>query len=96
MGLNKMGVVGDSKTIINKFQSTGIDNLVIRAIIRDIQNQKDRFQEIEFHFVPKVENVYAHVIAKEALKRRESFYLMGGIPESVRHALEKLQPKLLD
>ncbi|MBA0819078.1 hypothetical protein Gohar_000027 [Gossypium harknessii] len=49
MGLNKMGVVGDSKTIIKKCQSTA-------------------------------ENVYAHVIAKEALKRRESFYLMGESP----------------
>ncbi|MBA0788058.1 hypothetical protein Gotri_024998 [Gossypium trilobum] len=62
MGLNKMGVVGDLKTIIKRCQK----------------------------------NVYAHVIAKEALKRRESFYLMGGIPESVCHALEKLQPKLPD
>ncbi|MBA0738852.1 hypothetical protein Gogos_012171 [Gossypium gossypioides] len=77
MGLNKMGVVRDSKAIIKKCQSTGIDKSVIGAIIKDIQNQKDRFQEIEFHFVPKAENVYAHVIAKEALKRRESFYLMG-------------------
>ncbi|MBA0692984.1 hypothetical protein Goari_010502 [Gossypium aridum] len=29
----------------------------------------------------------------EALKRRESFYLMRGIPEMVRHALEKLRLK---
>ncbi|MBA0819079.1 hypothetical protein Gohar_000027 [Gossypium harknessii] len=43
MGLNKMGVVGDSKTIIKKCQSTGIDKSVIGAIIRNIQNLKDRF-----------------------------------------------------
>ncbi|MBA0766100.1 hypothetical protein Gotri_015175, partial [Gossypium trilobum] len=42
MGLNKMRVVGDLKTIIKKCQK----------------------------------NVYARVIAKEALKRIESFYLM--------------------
>ncbi|MBA0788059.1 hypothetical protein Gotri_024998 [Gossypium trilobum] len=40
MGLNKMGVVGDLKTIIKRCQSTSIDKSVIGAIIRDIQNKK--------------------------------------------------------
>ncbi|MBA0694507.1 hypothetical protein Goari_004791 [Gossypium aridum] len=57
------------------------------------KTKKNRFQEIEFIFVPKAKNIYAHAIATEALKRRESFYLIGGIPEMVHHALEKLWPK---
>ncbi|XP_016743159.1 uncharacterized protein [Gossypium hirsutum] len=96
MGLNKIEVVGDSKTIIKKCQRSDTDKSVIGAIIRDIQSKKDRFQEIDFHFIPKAENVYAHVIAKEALKRRESFYLMGGIPDSVRQAVESFWPKAPD
>ncbi|MBA0746818.1 hypothetical protein Gogos_009301 [Gossypium gossypioides] len=46
MGLNKMEVVGDSKTVIKKCQSTDTDKSIIGAIIRDIQSQKDRFQKI--------------------------------------------------
>ncbi|KAA3479888.1 reverse transcriptase [Gossypium australe] len=93
MGLNKVEVVGDSKTIIKKCRSTDTDKSVIRAIIRDIQSQKDIFQEIEFDFVPKAENIYTHVIATEALKRRESFYLMGEIPNLVCQPLEIFRPK---
>ncbi|KAK5795095.1 hypothetical protein PVK06_036352 [Gossypium arboreum] len=49
-----------------------------------------------FHFIPKTKNTYANVLAKEALKRRESCYLVGGIPEHVRQALEKYWPKNQD
>ncbi|KAK5826301.1 hypothetical protein PVK06_021218 [Gossypium arboreum] len=92
IGFNKMEVVGDSRTVIKKCQSTDIDKSVIGAIIRDIQSKKDKFEEIKFHFILKVENTYAHVIVKEALKRRESYYLMGGIPKFVRQALENFWP----
>ncbi|MBA0820373.1 hypothetical protein Gohar_025734 [Gossypium harknessii] len=68
MGVNKIGVVGDSKTVIKKCQRSNTDKSVIGAIISDIQNQKNRFQEIEFIFVPKAKNIYAHAIATEALK----------------------------
>ncbi|MFQ6629933.1 hypothetical protein Gotur_008150 [Gossypium turneri] len=52
MGLNKMGVVGDSKTIIKKCQRGSKEK---RKLLPD-----------------------------------------GGIPKSIRHALEKLRPKLPD
>lgn len=93
MGLNKMEVVEDSKTVIKKCQSTDTNKSVIGAIIRDIQSKKDKFQENEFHFVPKAKNVYTHLIAKEALKRKGSFYLVGGIPDLVRQALENFRLK---
>ncbi|KAK5803149.1 hypothetical protein PVK06_030790 [Gossypium arboreum] len=35
------------------------------------------------------ENIFAHMIAKEALKANEGHYLDGGVSEHVRRALEK-------
>ncbi|XP_052885337.1 uncharacterized protein LOC128293830 [Gossypium arboreum] len=96
MGLNKMDVKGDSKTFIKKCQSSKIDKSTIGATIRDIQSTKDRFQEMGFHFIPKTMNIYAHVIVKEALKRRESCYLVGGILEHVSQAMEKYRPRHSD
>ncbi|MBA0616249.1 hypothetical protein Godav_016312, partial [Gossypium davidsonii] len=78
LGVNKIEVMEDSKTVIKKCQSSNTDKSIIGAIIRDIQNQINRFQEIEFTFVPKAKNIYAHTIATEALRRRESFYLEKG------------------
>ncbi|MBA0665972.1 hypothetical protein Goklo_002433 [Gossypium klotzschianum] len=85
--------MGDSKTVIKKCQSSIPDRSVIGAIIRYIQNRKNSYQEIEFSFIPKAKNIYAHTIATEALKRRESFYLERGVPKMVRHASERLWPK---
>ncbi|MBA0851082.1 hypothetical protein Goshw_012862, partial [Gossypium schwendimanii] len=82
-----------SKTVIKKCQSSIIDRSVIGAIIRDIQSRKSRYQKVEFSFMPKVNIIYAHTIATEALKRGESFYLERGIPEMVRCTMERLWPK---
>ncbi|MBA0640878.1 hypothetical protein Goklo_023778 [Gossypium klotzschianum] len=87
---------GRLENYIKKCQSSNTDKSVIGAIIRDIQNQINRFQEIEFTFVPKAKNIYAHTIATEALRRRESFYLENRAPEMVRSALGNLWPKLPD
>lgn len=73
MGLNKLEIVGDSKTVIKKCQKMEIDKSNISAIIRDIQQAKGSFQEIKFHFIPSRGNLYAHTLAKEALKRGSSF-----------------------
>ncbi|KAK5846583.1 hypothetical protein PVK06_002876 [Gossypium arboreum] len=56
MGLNNLEIMGDSKTVIKKCQSTDFDKLAIGALIRDIQSKKAEFQEIGFHFIPKIEN----------------------------------------
>ncbi|XP_040945782.1 uncharacterized protein [Gossypium hirsutum] len=53
LGVNKLTVLGDSKTVIKKCQSFFSDKSVIGAIITDIQSLKNRFQEIEFTFIPK-------------------------------------------
>ncbi|MBA0729966.1 hypothetical protein Golax_025591 [Gossypium laxum] len=52
----------------------------------------DQPQEIEFIFVPKEQNFYAHTIAKESLRSGESFYLEKEIPEAVRRTVENLWP----
>ncbi|XP_012472296.1 uncharacterized protein LOC105789469 [Gossypium raimondii] len=92
LGVNKLTVLGDSKTVIKKCQSFFTDKSVIGAIITDIQSIKNRLQEIEFTFVPKAQNIYAHTIAKEALRRRESFYLEKEVPEVVRRTVGNLWP----
>ncbi|MBA0627981.1 hypothetical protein Godav_022769 [Gossypium davidsonii] len=96
LGINILEVMGDSKTVIKKCQSSIIDRSVIGAIIRDIQSTKSNYQKVEFSFIPKVNNIYAHTIATEALKRGESFYLERGILEAVRSVLERLWLKPSD
>nr|KJB34979.1 hypothetical protein B456_006G094100 [Gossypium raimondii] len=85
-----------STAIIKKCQTTDFDRSVIGVLIRDIHSKNIHFQEIEFHFIPKAENTYAHIIAKEALKKGEGHYLLGGAPGYVRCALEKRRPRLPD
>ncbi|MBA0819392.1 hypothetical protein Gohar_003672, partial [Gossypium harknessii] len=77
MGFNILEIVGDSRTIIKKCQTTDFDRSVIGALIGDIHSKKVYFQEIGFHFIPKIEN--AHILAKEALKKGEGYYLLGGV-----------------
>ncbi|MFQ6631507.1 hypothetical protein Gotur_008945 [Gossypium turneri] len=84
MGFNILEIVGDSITIIKKCQTTDFNRSIIGALIRDIHSKKIHFQEIEFHFIPKAENTYAHILAKEALKKGEGHYLLGGAPGYVR------------
>ncbi|KAG8486679.1 hypothetical protein CXB51_019975 [Gossypium anomalum] len=89
MGFSILEIVGDSRTVIKKCQTTDFDRSVIGAPIRDIHSKKVHFQEIEFHFIPKTENTYAYILAKETLKNGEGHYLLGGVPGYVRRALEK-------
>ncbi|MBA0755087.1 hypothetical protein Gogos_000128 [Gossypium gossypioides] len=58
------------------------DKSVIGAIIRDIQNKKPCFQEIIFQHIHRSGNSHAHRLAKDALDRGETFYLMG---EELKH-----------
>ncbi|MBA0810820.1 hypothetical protein Gohar_002778, partial [Gossypium harknessii] len=88
-----MEIMGDAKTVIKKCKSSITDRSVIGAIIRDIRNRKNCYQEIKFSFIPKAKNIYAHTIAKEALKRSESFYLEKGVPETVSRMLERRELK---
>lgn len=69
MGFNSTAIVGDSRTVIKKCQTTAPDKSIIGELIRDIQSKKVHFQEIDFQFVHRSKNGCAHNLAHEALKR---------------------------
>ncbi|MFQ6656889.1 hypothetical protein Gotur_026806, partial [Gossypium turneri] len=81
MGLNSVMMMGDSKTIINKCKIEARDKSILGAIIDDIQSNKTRFQKIIFQFIERTENVEAHDLAKEALRKGEERYLVGEMRE---------------
>ncbi|KAK5777297.1 hypothetical protein PVK06_045264 [Gossypium arboreum] len=85
---NSLAIVGDSRTVIKKCQTTDPDKSIIGALIRDIQRKKFHFQEIDFQFIHRSENECAHNNAHEALKRGEGKYLVGAIPDYIRRALK--------
>ncbi|KAG8486426.1 hypothetical protein CXB51_019901 [Gossypium anomalum] len=77
-------VMGDSRTIIKKCQEMKRDKSIIGAIINDIHSKMTRFEDLRFQFIHRTENIFAHKIAPEALKKEEETYLMrgrGGSPE---------------
>ncbi|KAH1039228.1 hypothetical protein J1N35_040971 [Gossypium stocksii] len=88
MGFNILEIVGDSRTVITKCQTIGPDKSILGAIIRDIQSKKVYLQEIDFHFIPKSKNEYAHFLVQEALKKGEGHYLLGVIPGHVHRERE--------
>ncbi|XP_040952344.1 uncharacterized protein [Gossypium hirsutum] len=83
MGLNSVTVMGDSKTIIKKCKMGVRDKSVLGAIIVDIQNNKTRFQRIVFRYIQRAENVKAHDLAKEALRKGEGSYLVEETRETL-------------
>ncbi|MBA0575740.1 hypothetical protein Golob_027637, partial [Gossypium lobatum] len=42
------------------------------------------------------ENIYAHLVAAEALKKGEGHYMVGDVPNTVRRAVERERPRHLD
>ncbi|MBA0760507.1 hypothetical protein Gotri_023250 [Gossypium trilobum] len=87
MGLDSVTIMGDSKTVINKCQTTVRDKSIIGAIIKDIQSNKSHFHEIVFMFIQRTENLQAHNLAKDTLKKGEEMYL-------VRETLNETAPKV--
>ncbi|MBA0628754.1 hypothetical protein Godav_023415 [Gossypium davidsonii] len=71
MGFNSVTIMGDSKTIINKCKIGVRDKSILGAIMVDIQNNKTRFQNVVFRFIQRTENVKAHDLAREALRKGE-------------------------
>ncbi|MBA0637691.1 hypothetical protein Godav_029378, partial [Gossypium davidsonii] len=89
MGLKDLQIMGDSKTIIKKCQSSEQDRSVRGAIIKDIQEIKTNFNNICFCYIPRTDHIFAHLVAIEALKKGEEHYLAGAIPNTVRQAAER-------
>ncbi|MBA0604931.1 hypothetical protein Godav_017557 [Gossypium davidsonii] len=83
MGFNSVTIIGDSKTIINMCNTKARDKSVLGAIMVDIQNNKTRFQEVVFQFIQRTENVKAHDLAREELRKGEGSYLVGETREDM-------------
>ncbi|KAA3462149.1 reverse transcriptase [Gossypium australe] len=75
LGFKSITILGDSKTTINKCNSTDRDKSVLGAVIRDIQNLKKSFRESLFSFINRRHNSEAHTIATETLRTGEEIYL---------------------
>ncbi|KAH1031002.1 hypothetical protein J1N35_043176 [Gossypium stocksii] len=93
LGVKKLMIYGDSRTVLKKCQQTNRDKSAIGALIRDIQQKKHIFEEIGFHFIPKLENTKAHEVAKQSLLRGVSFYLENGVSDYIRQAWESRRPR---
>ncbi|KAK5840315.1 hypothetical protein PVK06_009209 [Gossypium arboreum] len=69
MGIHLVAIKRDSRTVIKKCQTATQDKSVIRAIINDIKKKSEHFQEIRFQFINRTENVLAHNIIEDSLRR---------------------------
>ncbi|KAK5793649.1 hypothetical protein PVK06_034801 [Gossypium arboreum] len=74
LDLRSVMIRGDSRSVIKKWQSQEQDKSVIGAIISDTQSKKAWFHEIRFQIINKTNNVHAHKVAEESLKKREETY----------------------
>ncbi|MBA0602180.1 hypothetical protein Gorai_002369, partial [Gossypium raimondii] len=95
-GFNSIAIVGDSRTVIKKCQTTAPDKSIIGALIRDIKSKKVHFQEIDFQFVHRSENKCAHNLTHEVLKRGERKLPVGVVLDYTSRAPEKRWPRLPD
>ncbi|MFQ6636931.1 hypothetical protein Gotur_013022, partial [Gossypium turneri] len=94
MAFKDIQILGDSKTIIRKCQSSEQDRSVIGAIINDIQEIKTSFNRISFCFISRTKIFYAHAIATEALRKGEGHYLDGAIPITIRRTEGRVSPRV--
>ncbi|KAA3481359.1 reverse transcriptase [Gossypium australe] len=80
MKQRRMIIERDSLTIIKKCRNDSTDRSQIGSYIYDIRQMKKYFSKIRFDFIPRSVNTLAHMLAKETLKRKEEFYLVGVVP----------------
>lgn len=76
LGLLNVEVEEDSLEIIKKFQGSAIEKSKISGFIQKIQALKSNFNSIKFQFIPRQENLTAHLLVVESLKKGEVFYLL--------------------
>ncbi|XP_040951495.1 uncharacterized protein [Gossypium hirsutum] len=93
LGLTDVIVEGDSRSIITKCNTGSVDKSQISAHIRNIQKENKSFRSLVFHFVSRSANQLAHNIAMMSLKKKETIYLMGGVPRYAQRRLEMERPR---
>ncbi|MBA0655717.1 hypothetical protein Goklo_008167 [Gossypium klotzschianum] len=81
LGLECVTIESDSLTIIKKAKSISKEKLEIEAIVTDIQQYKERFQQINFRHISRLGNSLAHHLAKASIEKGEDIYLVGGVPD---------------
>ncbi|MBA0874951.1 hypothetical protein Goshw_024442 [Gossypium schwendimanii] len=77
MGLTSIIIEGDSTSIIKKSKLERMDNSVIEALIRNIQQQKRYFQQIIFRHVSRYANLMAHNLARNAMREESRSFEVG-------------------
>ncbi|MBA0732875.1 hypothetical protein Gogos_016938 [Gossypium gossypioides] len=89
LGLECATIEDDSLKTMKKAKSISKDKLEIGDIVINIQQCKERFQQINFRHNSRPGNSLAHHLAKASLKKGEDIYLVGGVPNYVRRAEER-------
>lgn len=88
--IQRVKIEGDTLAIIKKCKKQDRDRSKISTIISNIQQNIGLFQQIRFNYIPKVGNSITHFIAKESLRREETFYLERLISKFAKRMLEPL------
>lgn len=73
----RVSILKDARSIIVKSRSERRDKSEISAIIHRIQEQKKRFQSIDFFHISKEFNVIAHNLALAVLRSNQDTYMVN-------------------
>lgn len=79
LGLRKVEIEGDSRTVIRKLQVEYEDRSEIAVFINDSKKLSLGFQTCVFLFTNRDVNKVAHLIASEGIRMRESTYLVNQV-----------------
>ncbi|KAK8580771.1 hypothetical protein V6N12_071023 [Hibiscus sabdariffa] len=83
LGLNLLTVESDSKTLIKKLNSQGLDLSDIGRVVHDIKSFSRRFTSCAFSFIGRRGNHVAHVMASEGRNSSEDRFWVEDAPAKV-------------
>ncbi|KAL1161426.1 hypothetical protein V6Z11_A07G132900 [Gossypium hirsutum] len=86
---SKLILEGDSLMLIKKLQSNKVDKPILRTISQSIRQLERYFEEIDYHFVPRVVNRAAHALAMNGQSRRTHCFWVEEAPDLVVKMVEK-------
>ncbi|KAH1130818.1 hypothetical protein J1N35_002196 [Gossypium stocksii] len=75
LSLRKIGIEGDSRSVIRKLREEKEDRSDIEVFIKDSKHLSLGFESYVFRFITLESNTVAHLLATEGLKREKSTYL---------------------
>ncbi|MBA0816780.1 hypothetical protein Gohar_001405, partial [Gossypium harknessii] len=87
----KLIIEGDALSIIKKYKTQTNDKSKVGAYIRDIHQLLIKTKRYYFEHTPREANYLAHMLAREALRKKEEIYLIGRVPEYVERLKEEEQ-----